>query len=155
MNAKQNRLIREQIDSKFKALRAMKQIGLPHKGWIRAIRDALGLSGSQLGKRLGCTRQWISLVENNEITGNVTLNTMHNVADALDCIFVYGLIPKTSLEDTITKQVRKVAQARIQRTSHTMRLEKQELSDQEKERLIKSEMETILGESTQMWWREA
>lgn len=154
MNAKRNRLIREQVEDKLASLRPLKKVGMPRKGWIRAIRDALGISGTQLGKRLGCTRQWISLIENNEIDGNVTLNTMRRVAEGLDCEFVYGFVPKTSLEDTITRQIHKVAEARIKRTSQTMRLEQQHLNPDEEKKMLEREVDLVMADSTNAWWQE-
>ncbi len=154
MNAKRNRLIREQVEDKLASLHPLKKVGIPRKGWIRAIRDALGISGTQLGKRLGCTRQWISLIENNEIDGNVTLNTMRRVAEGLDCEFVYGFVPKTSLEDTITRQIHKVAEARIKRISQTMRLEQQHLNPDEEKKMLEREVDLVMADSTNAWWQE-
>jgi predicted DNA-binding mobile mystery protein A len=101
----------------------------PPKGWIRAIRDALGMSSEQLGRRLSLRSQSIDDWEKTEVNGSIQLATLRRAADALDCTLVYALIPKTSLEETVQSRARRIAMRELRRVAHTMKLEDQETDD--------------------------
>jgi len=47
------KLMREQLDRKLKKLSVLLSLELPENGWIKIIREALGMSGKDLGKRTG------------------------------------------------------------------------------------------------------
>ena len=74
----------------------------PAKGWIRAIRDALGMTTAVLAARLNRAPATLVQFEHNEVAGNITLNSLQTVAEAMDCKLVYTLVPNTSLEDFVT-----------------------------------------------------
>ena len=50
---------RDRLDKKLEALGPLDRFAVPPKGWIRAIRDAIGMTGAQLGKRVGTSPQGI------------------------------------------------------------------------------------------------
>jgi predicted DNA-binding mobile mystery protein A len=58
---------------------------------------------------------------------------LKRAAEALDCEFVYALVPKIGLEATLRHQAYKVARSDLQSVSHTMHLEAQGLSVQEED----------------------
>ena len=62
MKAKHRKLARGQLDETLKRFGPLKAIGSPKKGWIRAIRDALGMTGEQLAKRLNVNKQRVSRI---------------------------------------------------------------------------------------------
>lgn len=78
----------------------------PHPGWIRAIRDAIGMTGPQLARRLGITAQGLVSVERSEAQGRIQLNTLRRAAEAMDCVLVYALVPKTSLKAMVDHRAR-------------------------------------------------
>jgi len=63
--------------------------------WIRAIRTRRSIQGKQLAKKMQVSPARISVLEKDEQRGAVTLKMMQKAADALDCTFVYALIPKS------------------------------------------------------------
>ena len=154
MNAKQIKLAREQLDETLKNFDSLKKTAVPPKGWIRAIRDTLGMTGGQLAKRLHVNQQRIARLEQDEKLGKVTLNTMKKAAAALDCVFVYGIVPKESLEQTIRDQAEKVARKRMARSNQMMRLEKQELSPPEKAKALKYLVDDIVETTPKSLWDE-
>lgn len=101
----------------------------PPKGWIRAIRDALGMSSEQLARRVSLRSQSIDDWEKTEANGSIQLATLRRAADALDCTLVYALIPKTSLEATVQSRARRIAMRELRRVAHTMKLEDQATDD--------------------------
>jgi len=150
MNKK--KLIREQLDASLQRFRPLLDITAPSKGWIRAIRDALGMTARQLSERLGVTQQSVARIEKEEIAGSVTIKTMRRIADSLDCVFVYGFVPRTSLEGTIEHQAQQVAARQLSKASQTMSLENQALSREENEKAISDMVnELIRTVPSKMW----
>lgn len=115
----------------------------PKEGWIRTIRRALDMSGSQLGQRLGYSRNKISILERREQTGDISLSQLKDLAEGLDCDFVYSVVPRKSVEETIDDQARKIAEAHADIGKQNMFLEAQELSlkaQKEQEELLISKV---------------
>jgi predicted DNA-binding mobile mystery protein A len=128
---------RKRLDARLVPLNdERKRLLVPPKGWIRAIRDALGMSGVQLAKRLKVSPQTVEAMEKSEAAGTIQLNTLKRAAEALDCTLVYALIPKTSLENTVRNRARQIATAALARVSHTMKLEDQDTGPGEPEARI-------------------
>ena len=102
----------------------------PPEGWLRTVRNALGMSGAEVGKRLGVTRARVTQAEHAELTGGVTLKSMQTAAEAMGCRFVYAIIPSSGrIDDIITAQARKKAAAIVGTASQHMALENQKLPD--------------------------
>ena len=99
----------------------------PPEGWLRAVRRALGMSGSQLAKKMKVTRARIAQAELAERSGAATLKSMQSMAAAMGCRFVYAIVPPGHVEDLILAQARKKATALIDTTSKHMALESQVL----------------------------
>ena len=110
------------------------------------------MSGRQLAQRLKVSQPRIPRLEQDELTGSVTIKTMQQVAEALDCTFVYALVPRTSLEDTLRGQARMVAQERIERVAHSMLLEAQSLSAEELKRSLEAATDELVREMPRELW---
>jgi len=134
MNKK--KLIRQQLDVSLQRLSPLLDVIAPPKGWIRAIRDALGMTAKQLANRLGVAQQAVARIEKEELAGSVTIKTMRRIADCLDCVFVYGFVSRTSLEETVARQAKQIAIRRLTQASQTMSLENQALSRRENEQAL-------------------
>ena len=120
---------RRNLDRRLDALRFLTDETRPHKGWIRAIRDALGMSSRELADRLGVSQQAAAEFEATEQRGTIQLDTLARVADALECNVRYFLIPRKSLQATVGERALEKAQRYLSRISHHSRLEDQELED--------------------------
>lgn len=119
---------RRSLDEKLTIFQPPEQHQAPVKGWIRALRDSLGLSSAQLGKRLGVRSQSIDDLEKSEAGGGISLDTLRRVGQAMDCTLVYALVPNTSLEAMVQRRAETLAKAAISGISHTMALEDQQVS---------------------------
>ena len=104
---------------------------MPPIGWLRMVRNALGMSGTQLANRLGVTKARISKAEQDELTGSVTLKTMQNMASAMNCRFVYAVVPENEIETIIKKRAFDKASKQIKSASTQMALEAQALNDKQ------------------------
>jgi predicted DNA-binding mobile mystery protein A len=116
----------------------------PPKGWVRAIRDALGMTTPQLGARLGITQQSASGLERSEASGTISVNTLRRAAEALNCRLVYALVPETSLAEIFDRQARLVALRDLERVEHSMRLEDQGTSSADREERITNYIRDVL-----------
>lgn len=96
---------------------------VPRGGWIASIRQALGMSKTQLAKRVGVTRPSLDELESNEVRETITLASLHKVADALGCGLQYVLVPRKSLEKQIAEQALKKASSRLGRVNQSQALE--------------------------------
>jgi predicted DNA-binding mobile mystery protein A len=154
MKTKYKQIARSQLDTTLARFGEVKQIQLPPKGWIRAVREALGMSGKQLARRLKVSQPRVFKLEEGELTGALTLKTMRQAAEALDCVFVYGIVPRSTLEETVRNQAGAVAKERLQRVSHTMLLEAQGLSAGEQESSLDAAIEELARETPKDLWDE-
>jgi predicted DNA-binding mobile mystery protein A len=127
---------RERLDERLASAKPTEQLQPPPRGWIRAIRDSIGMTGAQLGTRLGTTRQNVDKLEKAEASGAIQLQTLRKVAEALDMEFVYALVPRTSLDDMVRSRARRLAQRAIGRVSQTMKLEAQDTGTRDLEQRI-------------------
>jgi predicted DNA-binding mobile mystery protein A len=98
----------------------------PHKGWVRAIREALGLSSGDMAARMGTSRQLIIQQENAEAQDRITLKSLRALANALDCELVYALVPRRgNLSNLAASQARNRARNNVIGVEHSMALESQ------------------------------
>ena len=146
------KLIREQVDKSLTQLNSLKNYKTPPFGWIRSIREALGMSGRQLAERLGVSKQSVSRLEQDEIGGSITIKTLRGVAESMDCAFVYGFVPKTTLEDTVRKRAEKVSRDRLERINQTMTLEQQRIRDENFESMVAEDIERMMDEMPRNLW---
>lgn len=152
MKPKYKQIARRQLDATLAMFAEAKSMQLPTKGWIRAVREALGMSGKQLAGRLQVSQPRVYKLEQGEPSGALTLKTMRQVAEALDCVFVYALVPRSTLEETVRTQARTVAAERLQRVSHSMLLEAQGLSTNEQQASLDDAIEELARETPKDLW---
>ena len=117
--------LRRRMDQRFRRLGPLSELGRPHGGWIRAVRDALGMSATQLAQRLGVSQQRVAALEQGELQLATQLNTLTRVANALDCELVYALVPRTSLTEMVEEQAKRKAVQHLRWVAHHSRLEDQ------------------------------
>ena len=118
---------RSQLDERFRELGSAKRYTPPVRGWIKALREALGMSTAQLAKRLGIRQPSLVALEQSEAKGTIELATLRRVAEALDCTLVYALLPNKPLETTLRDRARAFARRRRGPVEHSMLLEDQKV----------------------------
>ena len=146
-------LLIEQIDAKLSCFREVDKVVLPSSGWINSIRTALKMSLRQLGNKISLSPQSISDMEKREVNGTITLNTLKDLARALDMRLVYGFIPnKGSIEQMIEQRAQEIAQEIVGRTHVTMTLEDQQNSNERIKKAIAEKTEEIKNEMPKYLW---
>ncbi len=145
-------LARKHLERRLAPLRKTNDLVRPPRGWIKAIREALGLTTAQLAVRIGLSQPRIAQLERAEAEDSLTLRTLRQVAEGLNCTLVYALVPSEPLDDMLHGRARVVADEQLARTSHTMKLENQALEPRElkteRERLIN---ELLRGDPRRLW----
>lgn len=154
MSKDKQKLMIDQLDRKFKAIQSVsKSIAIPQNGWINTLRKILNISLKQLGNRLKVSSQNINQFEQREKDGSISIQKLKDVAEALDMEFVYAFIPRDgSLKKLIEKRANQVAKEIVMRTSHTMKLEDQENTEERLKKAIKDRAEKIKNELPKYLW---
>lgn len=127
-------------------------IQVPAKGWLATLRQALGMSGAQVAKRMGVTRAAVYQAERNEREGAITISQMEKLADALGGRFVYAIVPEGSVEDVIRAQAHRKAEARIRRASAHMALESQALPGEQTKQKIEELADELARDMPSDFW---
>lgn len=154
MPRRKNKLLVEQLDNKIFYLKKAKDLHLPTEGWVHTIRTALSMSLRQLGIRLGISPQGVKVMEEREKEGSITINTLQEVAKALNMKLVYGFVPlEDSVQEMINKRALELAREIVMRTSMSMKLEDQENSKKRIEKAIKERAEDLISETPKLLWR--
>jgi len=126
---------------------------IPSSGWVFAMRQALGMSLKQLGKRMGITAQSVKEIEEREKNGTISINVLKQFGKSLGMRLVYGFIPTDkSLSKIIEKRSIELAEEIVFRTSVTMNLEDQENSKKRIKKAIKEKSEEIIVEMPRYLW---
>ena len=123
---------------------ASKDSPRPLRGWIRAIREASGVTVREMAKRLGKAPSVAAHLEKSEGEYRITLGKLRDAAEALGCQLVYALVPKNgTISELSEKEARTRATENVRAVEHSMALENQgvggvpEKIKQETERLLK------------------
>jgi predicted DNA-binding mobile mystery protein A len=128
MNAEIQTIILKGLDRQLPAMQqAHLGLEVPSKGWLRAVRGALGLTQRKVAAKLRMKQQPYAAIEEREMSGTVTLETLRRAAGALDCELVYFLVPRPGVARSFEELAMKhnPAQANLRATEHSMALEGQ------------------------------
>ena len=117
------------LDKKTFDLKSAKNIVPQPSGWIKTVREAIGMTVSQLAARLGVTQPRITKMESNE--DNLKLSTMKKAAEAMNCEFVYYFKPRTTFQNLVDEQAQKKAAEVLKTVNVNMALENQEIAEDE------------------------
>lgn len=140
------------LDRRLSTLRPLASVSRPPKGWLRAVRDALGMTTAQLAGRMGVTQPRIVELEQSEVAGNVTVQSLQRAAEALGCRFVYALVPDRPLAEVVRARAELVADRQLTAVRHTMNLEDQAVRGRQADReLRRQSVERLLQRPARLW----
>lgn len=148
MNATQSRAARRALDRRLSQLPPAATFMPPAQGWIRAVRNALGMSAADLGARLQVTAASVSDMERSEHYHRIRLDTLTRAAEAMGCELVYALIPRGSLTEMVQQQALGQVGRQVHAVSRAMDLEAQ--STQLDDEVVREEMQRLI-DSGRLW----
>jgi len=146
-------LSRKQLERRLAPLRNLTLVA-PPKGWIKAIRESLGMTARQLASRMGVAPSRIPVIEKAEVAGATTVRTLRQAAAAMNCAFVYAFVPIEPLDDILRERAMQKARKDLARLDHTMRLEDQALLKPDLDAEYQRTIDLILSGSLRGLWDE-
>jgi len=148
------KLRRRQLAQTLERLDPFRAVERPPKGWLKAIREELGMTMQQAADRLGVTKSMISKYEKAEVEGTITLATLRRAAGALSSELVYAAVSKEPIEEILGRRAHAVARRRIDAVHRSMVLEDQAISREERQRQIADLAEDLLEKRPRTLWDE-
>lgn len=142
----------QQLEDRLQPYRTALETPRPPGGWVRAIREALGMTQRQLAERVGRKPQTILDLQAREAAQTIQLNSLRELAEAMDCELVYAIVPRKPLGTILDERARSVARQVLRRTGHSMELERQGLGVRDRERALEREVERLLAGSRRKLW---
>ena len=147
------KLLIEQLDQKLAHFKDAGLVLVPQKGWVNTIRTTLNMTRDQLGTKLNLTKGAIQKIEEREATGQITINKLKDVGNALNMKFIYGFIPKEgTIESLINIKAEQLARKIVLRTNQNMKLEDQGISEEKIEHAINDLATEIKREMRKSLW---
>lgn len=143
---------RRRLDQRYRHASIEQLEARPRLGWVRAVRDALGMSTRQLASRMGVTQPTVVQLQQSEANGTIQLATLRRAADALDCDLVYALVPRGgSLEQTVLAHARRRAGALVRTVDRSMEPEDQAVTDSDEAQAAIDRVAMQLAASRRLW----
>jgi len=143
-----------QVSKELTRLGELCSLTRPGGGWIKTIRESLGMTSVQFAKRLGVIQQRISQLEKAEKNAIIKMKTLEEAARGLNCRLIYFLIPNEPLEQMLENRARLIAKNRIAEISHSMDLENQGVSQEEQKVQIEKLTRELLENNLKILWDE-
>ena len=154
MRPEDRTIARRQLDKRLNLLRNSEAFARPPRGWIKAVREALGMTTAQLAKRIGVSQPRAVKIENAETKGSITLDSLERAAHALDCRLVYALVPRNPLDELVTERAERLAKQRMESTRHSMALEAQGVDAADEQEQLKRMVQRLLDKAGSELWEE-
>lgn len=153
MKANFQKMMRDQIQSDLDNPAELLHKPLPKGGWIKIMRQALGMTTYQLAKRLNRTQSNIIAMERREKAGTISLDSLDAAAKAMHCRLIYFFVPEKSLNETLKDQAVLIAKNRLRAIEHSMELEQQGLTSIQKKQQEQELIQELLRGNPKILWR--
>ncbi len=154
MRAKERAVARRQLDKRLDSQRDSGAFVRPPRGWVKAIREALGMTTTQLAQRLGVVQSRVVAIEQAEAKGSITLNSLEKAAHAMDCRLVYALVPRKPLVELVAERAERLAKQRLQSTRHSMVLEAQGVDEADEQEQLKRLVDRLVEKAGSEIWAD-
>ena len=149
-----NDLRLRQLDATLARIRSAERPPRPTSGWLKAIREALGMPATHFAKRLGVVASTVARLETSEANDTISLATLRRAAEALGCELHYTLVPKQPLAKILDERASQLARARMAAIAHSMALEAQATSKDTVSKQTRAIAENLLKGSRRALWRK-
>lgn len=144
-----------QLDAALTRWRSADLPPRPPSGWIKAVREGLGMAATHLAHRLRVATSTVTRLETSETDDTITLATLRRAAEALGCELQYALVPKQSLASTLESRATALARRQMATVSHSMALEAQATAQEALDAQTRALAESLLKGSRRALWRDS
>ncbi len=120
-------ILLEGLQQKFGALSGARPAAArPARGWLRAVREATGLTQGKVASKMAVKRQSYAQFERAEETGAISLASLRRASEAMGCELVYFVIPRESVAGSFEDLAGKhdPAAMNLRATEHSMALKR-------------------------------
>ena len=145
----------KQITRKFRSIADLPswlQTGLPYHVQIRIIRSALGMTQTQLAKRLHSQQATVNRMEKGDVSPTIT--TLQKVAEELNCELKVLLVPKKPIIQFLEEKALRIATSIIRVTVSSSALEFQKPSAEMIRDQTQELKEEILKKNRSILWKD-
>ena len=126
-----NAVARRHLDARLNRETPIGSLQRPPRGWVKAIRESLGMTTAHLARRMGIVQPSVVTLEQSKALGRIRLDTVQRAASALDCRIVYALVPNQPLESLMESRRRELAEHQLAAVERSMSLENQSVAGKE------------------------
>ena len=155
MRPQERATARRQLDKRLSQLPGADAFVRPPRGWIKSIREALGMTAAQLANRLGVVQSRVTAIEKAEVSGSITLGSLERAAHALDCRVVYMLVPRRPLQELVEERAESLAKKRLEAASHSMMLEAQGVDTGDERAQLEALTDKIVVQGGSVIWEDS
>lgn len=142
----------QQVEASVEPFKAVLDQSAPSGGWVRAVREALGMTHAQLAQRLGKTQQTIEGMQRSEAAGTIQLDTLRQLAEAMGCKLVYAVVPAKPFEEMRRARAEQLARKTLSRSTHSMKLEAQGVGEAAEQRAYERLVAKLLAGNPRRLW---
>ena len=143
-----------ELDEAGMAFRVVQEKADKVQGWLRTVRQAVGIPVAEVKKRLGVSKTEVLRMECAEKRGGITLRTLRRAAEALGCDLVYGLAPK---EGTLGARAAVAEAGRVKKLEDTRTRKHERRRERRQEAAQKrwaAQEQARLEEEWREYWRQ-
>ena len=124
----------------------------PPAGWLKTIRESLGMTLEAFGQLLGVTRATAHQIERAEVNESITVKRLRAAANALNCDLSIQLVPRQSLQGMVRERAYKIAEEEFKWLNHTMVLENQAIYDADADAFIEKIADDLIERKDSRLW---
>jgi predicted DNA-binding mobile mystery protein A len=120
-------ILLEGLQQKFAALNgARSAASTPARGWLRAVREATGITQAEVASKMAVKRQSYAQFENAEEAGAISLASLRRASEAMGCELFYFVVPRESVARSFADlaQIHDPAAMHLKATEHSMALKR-------------------------------
>lgn len=143
---------RVHLERRVAPMRNNPDLSRPPRGWLRAMRDALGMTTRQLAVRMGKPQSVVVDIEKGELAETISLARLRQAAEAMGCMLVYTIVPNRPIDAILNDRAAEIANRHLARIGHTMLLENQSLEPASRQREHARLVDELLrGTPSRLW----
>jgi predicted DNA-binding mobile mystery protein A len=116
----------KQLDRSLKPFYEAMSVSRPQRGWLRAVREAVGVPLKEFAEKLGIKPSSAASLEKTEAEYRITLGSLREAADVLGCQLIYAMVPKSgTIQELAERRIKDAVSANVRAVEHSMALEDQ------------------------------
>jgi predicted DNA-binding mobile mystery protein A len=152
MSSELDSLRLEQLQDSLAVYDVLRPKRMPSRGWLKEIREAMGLTERQFAIRAGVSGAAIHKSEQSEAEERISLGQLRKLANHLDCDLVYAVVPRKPLTEVVQSRARQIALNEVSGIAHSMSLEDQRpTNDRIQKQVIRRTDELLRGKWSELW----